>query len=459
MKFDVVIVGAGPAGMFAAYELSSKTSLSILVIDQGRDVKDRKCLNHEYSYCKRCNPCNIMCGIGGAGALSSCLLNLHPQIGGNLISLVGEREAWNLIRYIDEVFIKHGAPDRIYSAKKEEAEELERKAAAIGVKFIPITQRHVGTDLAPRVIEKIKATLERNGVKFLIQRKVESFKEKEVKLINGSKIETEYIILAPGRVGAIWLSEQLKRLGVPIYPTPIDIGVRIEVPSLVMEPIVNVSRDPKFYIYTDTYDDFARTFCVNHQGFVVKEVYDSYIGVNGHSFWEIKSQNTNFALLIRVTLTKPLEDTLSYGKSIAMQTTVLGGGKPLIQRLGDLWLGRRSTWSRLDRSNVKPTLRDVTPGDITMAMPHRIVTDILEALEKLNKIIPGVATSSTLIYAPEVKFHANKPEVNKFFETPIEGIYVAGDGAGLSRGIVMAAATGIIAARGIIEKTGGPGGI
>jgi hypothetical protein len=221
-----------------------------------------------------------------------------------------------------------------------------------------------------------------------------------------------------------------------------------------MAPIISVNRDPKFHIYTDTYDDFVRTFCVNHEGFVVKEVYDGLVGVNGHSMTGTPSENSNFAFLVRVALTEPIEDTTAYGRSVMQQATILGGGEPIIQRLGDLRMGRRSTWGRISHSHVKPTLRSATPGDIAMAMPHRIVADIQEGLEKLDEIIPGVASSSTLLYAPEIKFSANKFQVNENFETPVENLFVAGDGVGLSRGIVGAAANGILAGRGILKKAG-----
>ena len=272
--------------------------------------------------------------------------------------------------------------------------------------------------------------------------------------LNNGELEAKYILLAPGRIGANWLANVAKKLSIPTRYGPIDIGVRVEVPAYVMEPVVRVNRDPKFHIYTDTYDDFVRTFCVNHQGFVVKEVYDDFVGVNGHSMTGVFSENTNFAFLVRIELTEPLEDTTAYGRSVALQTTILGGGQPLIQRLGDLRMGRRSTWKRIMHSHVRPTLKSVTPGDIAMAMPHRIVADILEGLEKLDEIIPGVASSSTLLYAPEIKFSANRIMTNSDLETPAENIFVAGDGAGLSRGLVTAAATGVIAGRGILKKEG-----
>ena len=455
MKSDVVIVGAGPAGLFAAKEIAEKSRLKTLIIDMGKEVEERVCPASAYKSCTKCTPCSIMCGVGGAGTLSSGLLNLRPDIGGNLFSLLkDEKASWDLVKYVDEVFVKNGAPNRIYNPSHEEAEDLERKAAAVGVRFIPIPQRHIGTDNAPIVIKNIKKNIEALGVRFLLKKKVSRIDKGAITMEDSSKIACKYILAAPGRSGANWLAEEAHRLEIPTKYQPIDIGVRVEVPAVIMDPIIKISRDPKFHIYPDTYDDFVRTFCVNSRGFVVQEVYDNFIGVNGHAMTGKTSENTNFALLVRVELTEPLEDTTAYGRTIAMQTTTLGGGKPLLQRLGELKGGRRSTWDRINRGNVRPTLLNVTPGDVTMGLPHRIVTDLIEGLDKLDSIIPGVSTPSTLIYAPEVKFSANRVCTNDDLETPIENLFVAGDGAGLSRGLVTAAATGIIAARGILKKEG-----
>jgi uncharacterized FAD-dependent dehydrogenase len=437
LDVDVAIIGAGPAGLFAAMELVENSDLKTLVIDMGRDVEDRICPATAYKSCTKCSPCSIMCGVGGAGTLSSGLLNLRVDIGGNLIEFVDDQTAHKLIKYVDDIFL-----------------ELKRKAAAVGVNFLSIPQRHIGTDNAPRVIENIKKHLMKKNCEFLLKEKVSRIDANCVVLENGTTIPSKYIILAPGRSGANWLAQEAQRLKIPSDYQPIDIGVRVEVPAVVMAPIIKINRDPKFHIYTDTYDDFVRTFCVNARGFVVQEMYDGFIGVNGHAMTDKLSANSNFAFLVRVGLTKPLEDTTAYGRMIAMQATTLGGGKPIIQRLGDLKAGRRSTWDRLQRGNVKPTLLNVTPGDVSMGLPHRIVTELVEGLDKLDNVIPGVSSNSTLLYAPEVKFSANRIKTDQNLETPIENLFVAGDGAGLSRGLVTAAATGIIVAWGILRKNG-----
>ena len=454
-EYDVIIIGAGPAGLFAALTIAENSDLSVIVIDQGRDAEQRHCPASSFKSCLKCQPCAIMCGVGGAGTLSSGLLNLRPDIGGDLSKLLNDSEyAWKLVKLVDDVFMRFGAPKELYNPSNDESEELERKSVAVGVKFIPIPQRHIGTDNAPKLIGRLKRHIESLGVNFLLLNKVMHVEPGEALLNNGTIIKCNYILLAPGRSGADWLAKESDRLGIPSKHQPIDIGIRVEIPAVIMDPIAKTSRDPKFHIYTDTYDDFVRTFCVNHRGFVVQEVYDEFIGVNGHAMTGKRSDNSNFALLVRVNLTEPLENTTAYGRTIAKQTTTLGGGKPLLQRLGDLRSGHRSTWERLSRSSVKPTLESVTPGDISMGLPHRVVTDLLEALNKLNHVMPGVASSSTLLYAPEVKFSANQICTKIDLETNIENLFVAGDGAGVSRGLVTAAATGVVASRGILKKEG-----
>jgi hypothetical protein len=317
----------------------------------------------------------------------------------------------------------------------------------------------MGSDKTPPIINSIKEELEYKGVIFMLETEVLDIivddKVKGAKLKNNKQgnfiVNCEYLLAAPGRIGAKWLSDQTDKLKIPVKHNPVDVGVRVELPQIVMDEVTKINWDPKFHIITKTYDDFVRTFCVCNKGFVVEEVYDEFMGVNGHSMRDKLSENTNFAFLVRVELTEPVENTSDYAFSIATIANTLGGGKPLLQRLGDLRKGRRSTWRRLERSNVVPTFNCVTPGDIAMALPHRVVVDIIEGLEALDKVLPGVASDSTLLYAPEIKLYAMRLEMDKNMKTRIDGLYAAGDGAGVSRGIVGAAATGIIAARDIIK--------
>lgn len=422
----VLIVGAGPAGLFAAHELANFCDVEII---------------EQKNY------------IGGSGLFSDGKMNFHPQIGGDLTEFLTHKESLNILDIIKKVFVTNGLKENDDNWKH--LIELESRTAKQGIRFIPIKQAHVGSDYLPKLMQIFKKELEQKNVNFKLNTKVLDVDMKKDKIIletdNGSK-EGDYVLISPGRSGSLWLTEICKKLDIDRQFNPVDIGVRVEIPNNVMKEIVEDYRcwDPKFHIFTHDYDDFVRTFCVCPYGFVVKEFYEeNTFGVNGHSMRDKKSQNCNFALLVRINLTHPLENTTEYGRSIAKQINTLGGGKPIIQRLGDLRRHRRSVWNRIDKSYVKPTLKDVTPGDIAMAYPHRIVMDIQEALNKLGKVVPGVDSDSTLLYGPEIKFYAMRIKTNRTLQTEIPNIFVAGDGAGVSRGIVGAAATGMIAARGI----------
>jgi uncharacterized FAD-dependent dehydrogenase len=468
MVYDIVIVGAGPAGLFAAYELANlKNSengkdLKVLLVDKGLRPLKRTCpLLTPKEKCTFCDPCNITYGIGGAGTYSSGIINLRPDIGGELHEILRSWDkAQELVDYVDEVLVKFGAPkDRFFEPNMEKVKDIQRKAAKVGAEFIPIRQRHIGTDKTPLVVENILNYIEKSGIKveeltnvLEIQKKGDHFL---LKTNRKEEIETKTLLVAPGRAGARWFLEQARNLGVDMVPGPLDIGVRVEVESFVMEELTSAVWDPKVVLYTKKYDDKVRTFCVNPRGYIMKEVYDDgTIGVNGQTFADRKSNNTNFAFLTTIKLSDPLEDTIEYGKSIARLMTRLGGEKPIIQRLIDFEKGRRSTWERINRSTVRPTLRDVTPGDISMGLPYRVVSNLIEGLERLDNIAPGLYSSNTLLYAPEIKYYSMKAVVDSNMETVVDNLFVAGDGVGLSRGINIAAATGILAARGITRKLG-----
>jgi uncharacterized FAD-dependent dehydrogenase len=428
----VVIVGAGPAGLFAAHALSNQHRVTIL---ERRDY------------------------VGGSGLHSDGKLNFHPKIGGDLTEFMSEGDAWALVQDIRDVFMGLGV--EMAHSDEEGLRKLETQASQAGIKFIKIEQNHIGSDYLPDVISKMQRRLEEQDVDIRLETAANEVVVEGGRVVavsnGGESFKADAVLLAPGRIGSGWLIEQLGNLGVGMSYNPIDVGVRVEVPNEVMGEVINGYGcwDPKFHMYTPSYDDFVRTFCVCPAGYVVREPYgDGLFGANGHSMRDTRSGNTNFALLTRVSLTEPLENTTEYGRRIAQLANTLGGHKPIIQRLGDLRSHKRSTWDRLSRSHVEPTLEDVTPGDIAMAYPRRITMDFMESLEMLDRVMPGIAADSALLYAPEIKFYAMRIQTDGRLRTSIPNLYVAGDGAGVSRGIVGAAATGLVAARGIMEQLG-----
>jgi len=427
----VLIIGAGPAGLFAAKELS-KELYDVTVIDKTSKV-------------------------GGGGLNIDGKLNYNPKVGGDLYEFLPEEEAWNVIDDIKKTLCRFSKPDIYYNPSK--LDELGRKSIRSGIEFVKIEQHHIGSDQLRDVMNRFKDYLESTGVKFRLNTEAqdlvaESNLIKEV-ITNNGKIECDYLILAPGRnEGEFWLKNQCDKLGINLRFNPLDVGIRVEVKNEVFDEIVNYyeCHDPKFRMRPPPYEDLVRTFCVCYGGYVTTDFYGKGLyGVNGHSYSRenSKSENTNFALLATVDLTEPKEDTIEYGYSIANQAKKLAGERPIIQRLGDLMSGHRSTWDRIKRSYVKPTLKDATPGDISMALPYRIMQDLIKALEMLDGVVPGVNSLSTIAYGPEIKFSALRPETNHVLQTYIKNVSVAGDGAGVSRGVVPAAATGIIAAKGI----------
>lgn len=445
----VAIVGAGPAGLFSALRLA-QDGFQVTVFDKGKDITQRK----------RSDGFDLLHGLGGSGTFSDGKLNFHPEIGGNLHDFLPPDQAQNLIQEVEQVFREFGVP--LITTEDAKTHELERQAATAGMRFLPIRQGHIGSDHLVSLIKDFGNHLRDWGVTFQFETPVEGIVCDNDTLqgleVAGEIVPADFAILAPGRVGSEWVKQLCTRHGLKIRYNPVDIGVRIEVPSIVMEQIIGVCYDPKFYIRTPTYDDRVRTFCVSPGGFVVQETYEEglSVGVNGHALRDRSSPNTNFALLVSINLTEPVESTADYGLAIARLTTTIGGGRPILQSLGDLRRHRRSTWGRLRKSpgDTEPTLVDVTPGDVSMALPHRIVTDLLEALEMLARVIPGLNSDPTLVYGAELKLYANRVETNRRLQTRLRNLSVAGDGAGVARGIVGAAATGILAARGIIETAG-----
>ncbi len=465
MKYDVVIVGAGPAGLFNAYELIiNNPKLKIAILEKGFFVKKRVCpMIKQGVPCKNCNPCAILSGYGGAGTFSDGKLNFIPKLGkSDLTKYMSESEAYKLIDETEIIFNKFNMDAEVYPSNLDFASEIRKKVTVAGAKLLIIKQKHLGSDHLPEYIEGICKFLADKGVSLIEKSDVTDIKtineeEHEITYLDPSKKEksiiSKNVVIAPGRTGAKWIQDFADKHNIPYLSQSIEIGVRVEVRKDIMEEITNVIYDPTIFIKTKTYSDEIRTFCTNPGGFVAKENYYGYICVNGHALKDTKSNNTNFAFISKVNLTEPVTNTRLYGESIAKIANVLGDGKPIIQSLKDLKNGRRSEWHRINKGFIEPTLKDCVAGDLALVMPHRIITNILEGLETLDKIIPGVANDDTLLYGPEIKFFSNEIATDNNFKLNNDNIYFIGDGAGKAGNIVTAAATGLVAARDILERT------
>ena len=463
MKYDVIIVGAGPAGLFSAYELISKNKkLKIALIDKGFNVSHRVCpMNKNGVPCQNCNPCAILSGYGGAGTFSDGKLNFISKLGkSDLTKYMLESEANKLIDETEQIFNLFHMDAEVYPSNMEEAIEIRKKVAIAGARLLIIKQKHLGSDHLPGYIDGICKYLEDMGVSLIDRANVIDIKSENenkhfVTYEVGKKsktLESKYVIVAPGRTGAKWVQELADKYNIPYLSQSIEVGVRVEVRKDIMDELTNVIYDPTIFIKTKTYGDEVRTFCTNPGGFVAKENYYGYICVNGHALKDVKSNNTNFAFISKVTLTEPVTNTRLYGESIAKIANVLGDGKPIIQSIKDLRSGRRSEWHRIKKGFIEPTLKDCVAGDLALVMPHRIITNILEGLEILDKIIPGVNNDDTLLYGPEIKFFSNEIETDNKFRLKDNNLYFIGDGAGKAGNIVTAAATGLVAARDILER-------
>lgn len=456
-KYDVIIVGAGPAGLFSAYYLATHSSLSVLILEKGKDCGKRRCPIADHDGCRKCSPCQILSGVGGAGLFSDGKLNYIHKLGKtDLTQFMDRQQAVALIHETEDIFNKFGMDGPVFPTDPQAAEALRAKAKKHGIDLLIIRQKHLGSDRLPLHISRMTEQL--RGLKVTIQTEEQVLdvvvkKGRAVGLITGKgEYRARHIILAPGRVGADWVSRLAEKLGIGLKRRGIEVGVRVEVHKDILHDLTDIIYDPTFFIQTSKYDDQTRTFCTNREGYVSLENYQDFVCVNGHAYSDRKSENSNFAFLSKVVLTEPVSDSHAYGESIGRLASIIGGGKPLLQRFGDLARGRRSTWNRIGKGYIEPTLKNVVPGDIAMALPSRIVENITEGLEKLNNVMPGVANEETLLYAPEIKFFATQLESTPNLETRIKGLYVAGDGPGVAGNIVSAAATGLIPAKAIINE-------
>lgn len=462
INYDVIIIGAGPSGIFCAYELIKENKdLKILMVEKGRPIEKRMCPKRTTKQCIGCQPCSITTGFAGAGAFSDGKLSLSPDVGGTLPDILGYDKAVALIKESDDIYLKFGADTSVYGIDKEsEIREIRRRSINANLKLIECPIRHLGTEEGYKIYTRLQEHLLSCGVEMLFNTMVQDIiiEDKKAKGIITSKGDTFYakeIVSAIGREGSDWFSRICSEHGIETKVGTVDIGVRVEVRDEVMEFLNKNLYEAKLVYYTPTFDDKVRTFCTNPSGEVATEYYENNLAVvNGHAYKskDYKTNNTNFAILVSKNFTKPFKTPIEYGKHIAQLSNMLCGGRILVQTFGDFQRGRRTTEERLCRNNLIPTLKDAVPGDLSLVFPHRIMVDIKEMLLALDKVTPGIASDETLLYGVEVKFYSNKVVVNTDFETSIEGLRAVGDGAGLTRGLQQASANGISVARSILTK-------
>jgi uncharacterized protein len=455
--YDVIIVGAGPAGLFAAHYLSEHSDLRILILDKGKAPDRRKCPMNDTLQCQRCKPCNILCGVGGAGLFSDGKLNYIHKLGKtDLTQFMDEAAAQDLIIETEQIFNRFGMDGPVYPTDMAAAQAIRKTAKRHGIDLLIIRQKHLGSDRLPHYITTMAEAIRARGVVIHTSEEVRDIttanKQVTGVVTNRKSYRAPYVILAPGRAGADWMGRVAVQFGLGLRQRGIEVGVRVELHNDILQDLCEIIYDPTFFIQTSKYDDQTRTFCTNRGGYVAMENYSRFVCVNGHAFQDKKSENTNFALLSKVVLTEPVTDNQAYGESIGQLATLIGGGKPILQRFGDLKRGRRSTWHRIDMGYIRPTLTNVVCGDIAMALPERILTNLIEGLEKLNQVVRGVSNDETLLYAPEIKFFATQVVSDTQLETAVRGMFVAGDGPGVAGNIVSAAGTGLIPAKAILAR-------
>ena len=465
-SYDLIIVGAGPAGIFTALELLRKGSKArMLLIEKGKPVEKRHCPKAEIGHCVNCKPtCAITTGFSGAGAFSDGKLSLSHEVGGELPELIGEDFAQSLIDYTDKIYLEFGADPHVEGIYEgPEIKDIRKRAIQAGLQLVDCPIRHLGTEKAQQLYLNIQHYLADHGVEMLFSTECENI------LLEGDtctgvvirengvqqEIPAKQVVIATGRRGADWLEKLCAKHGIAHKPGTVDIGVRVECRNEVMETINNVLYEGKLIGYPNPWKNKVRTFCQNPGGFVAQENYDNDLAVvNGHSYKDIKSNNTNLAILVSHNFTEPFNQPIEYAQKVGELTNMLGAGHILVQRYGDILDGKR-TWAReLARANVRPTLKDAVAGDITAAMPYRAMVNIIEFIKMVDQVVPGFASSETLLYSPELKFYSNKVRMDTDLETNLAGLHCLGDSSGWTRGLMMASVMGVLMGRKLIENHG-----
>ncbi len=462
-KYDLIIIGAGPSGIFAAMEAKKrKPDARIIVFEKGRSIHKRVCPMRTTNRCAGCDPCNITTGFAGAGAFSDGKLSLDSDVGGELATYIGEEATRDLIEYVDGIYLEYGADTMIHGVQNPEAiDRLRKKALRSNLKLVDCPVRHMGTEKGYEIYRAIQEDLERAGIEFSFLNPVKELLIEDG-TVRGVIADQEYysdlVIAGIGREGSEWFAAMCKDRIDTLVGT-VDIGVRVETNALITKEMTDLLYEGKLIYYTPTFDDKIRTFCTNPNGWVSAEYYRDGLAVaNGHAYKDQgkKSDNTNFALLVSMNFTEPFNTPIEYGQHIAKLANMLAGGKLLVQRYEDFKRGRRTTESRLARNKIIPTMKDAVPGDLSLVLPYRIMTDIDEMIQALEGVSAGIISAGTLLYGVEVKFYSNRVKVDDTFQTNIKNLYVMGDGVGITRGLMQASCNGVHVARQLFPETSPP---